>query len=164
MLAIPISLVGAFFIMFGADFSINVLTMLALVLAVGLVVDDAIIVSENIYVKIESGMDPKEAGAAGANELFFAVVSTTVTLVAVFFPIVFIQGMTGKLFLEFSIVISGAVIISSFVALSFVPMLSTKLLKKRIKKNKFYSLTEPFFKGLTDGYTKLLTYFLAHRI
>jgi multidrug efflux pump len=150
--------------MYVADFSINVLTMLAIVLAVSLVVDDAIIVSENIYVKIEDGMAPKAAGIAGANEIFFAVISTTITLVAVFFPIIFIQGMTGKLFLEFSIVMSGAVVISSFVALSFVPMLSTKLLKKREKKNPFYSLTEPFFKGLTDGYTKALTYLLEHRI
>ena len=150
--------------MYVADFSINVLTMLAIVLAVSLVVDDAIIVSENIYVKIEDGMEPKKAGIEGSNEIFFAVISTTVTLVAVFFPIIFIQGMTGKLFLEFSIVMSGAVIISSFVALSFVPMLSTKLLKKRQEKNKFYAITEPFFKGLTNGYSKLLSYLLIHRI
>src|SRR5690554_3125073 len=112
--------------------------MLAVVLAVGLVVDDAIVVSENIFQKIEDGMNPEEAGIEGSKEIFFAVVSTTITLVAIFFPIVFLEGMTGRLFREFSIVISGAVIISSFIALSFVPMLSTKLLKSDRKKSKFY--------------------------
>ena len=163
VVVIPISLVGAFFIMYLADFSINVLSMLAVVLAIGLVVDDAIVVTENIYVKIESGMEPKQAGLEGSKEIFFAIVSTTITLIAVFFPIVFMEGMTGKLFVEFSIVISGAVLISSFVALGFSPMLATKVLKKRETKNRFYRLTEPFFLFLNKTYSKGLTFFLDHK-
>ena len=147
-IVIPVSLIGAFFVMYLADFSINVLSMLAVVLAVGLVVDDAIVMTENIYVRIEKGMPPKEAGIEGAKEIFFAVISTTITLVAVFFPIVFMEGMTGRLFREFSIVISGSVIISSFAALTFTPMLATKLLVKREKQNWFYLKTEPFFEGM----------------
>ena len=123
-IVIPVSLIGAFFVMYLAGFSINVLSMLAIVLAVGLVVDDAIVMTENIYVRIERGMPPKEAGIEGAKEIFFAVISTTITLVAVFFPIVFMDGMTGRLFREFSIVVSGSVIISSFAALTFTPMLA----------------------------------------
>ena len=145
-IVIPVSLIGAFFVMYLAGFSINVLSMLAVVLAVGLVVDDAIVMTENIYVRIERGMPPKEAGIEGAKEIFFAVISTTITLVAVFFPIVFMDGMTGRLFREFSIVVSGSVIISSFAALTFTPMLATKLLVKQEKKNWFYMKTEPFFR------------------
>lgn len=155
-IVIPISLIGAFFIMYLAGFSINVLSMLAIVLAVGLVVDDAIVMTENIYVRIERGMSPKEAGIKGSKEIFFAVISTTITLVAVFFPIVFMEGMTGKLFREFSIVVSGCVIISSFAALTFTPMLATKLLVKREKKNWFYNKTEPFFEGLNHMYARSL--------
>ncbi len=161
---IPISLIGSFFIMYVAGFSINVLSMLAIVLAVGLVVDDAIVVTENIYLKIEGGMSPREAGIEGSKEIFFAVISTTITLVAVFFPIVFLEGMTGRLFREFSIVISGAVIISSFVALTFTPMLATKLLKRNDKPNWFYRKTEPFFEGMNNVYTKGLKYFLGHKM
>ena len=155
-IVIPVSLIGAFFIMYLAGFSINVLSMLAVVLAVGLVVDDAIVMTENIYVRIERGMNPKEAGIEGAKEIFFAVISTTVTLVAVFFPIVFMEGQTGRLFREFSIVVSGSVIISSFAALTFTPMLATKLLVKSEKKNKFYRMTEPFFEGLNRIYSRSL--------
>ncbi|GHT32885.1 acriflavin resistance protein [Bacteroidia bacterium] len=162
-LVIPVSLIGAFFIMYLAGFSINVLSMLAVVLAVGLVVDDAIVVTENIYLKIEHGMSPREAGIEGSKEIFFAVVSTTITLVAVFFPIVFLEGMTGRLFREFSIVVSGSVIISAFAALTFTPMLATKLLKKREKHNWFYRKTEPLFFGLNNIYNRSLTYFLAHK-
>ena len=126
-IVIPVSLIGAFFVMYLAGFSINVLSMLAIVLSVGLVVDDAIVMTENIYIRIEKGMSPKEAGIEGAKEIFFAVISTTITLVAVFFPIVFMDGMTGRLFREFSIVISGSVIISSFAALTFTPMLAPPL-------------------------------------
>ncbi len=151
-IVIPVSLIGAFFIMYLAGFSINVLSMLAVVLAVGPVVDDAIVMTENIYVRIERGMAPKEAGIEGAKEIFFAVISTTITLVAVFFPIVFMEGQTGRLFREFSIVVSGSVIISSFAALTFTPMLATKLLVKKEKKNKFYLMTEPFFEGLNKWY------------
>ena len=130
-LVIPVSLIGSFFIMYVLGFSINVLSMLAVVLAVGLVVDDAIVMTENIYIRIERGMNPMEAGIEGSKEIFFAVISTTITLLAVFFPIVFMEGMTGRLFREFSFVVSGAVIISSFSALTFTPMLATKILKKR---------------------------------
>ena len=160
---IPASLIGAFFVMFLAGFSINVLSMLAVVLAVGLVVDDAIIMTENIYIRIEKGMSPLEAGIEGSKEIFFAVISTTITLVAVFFPIVFMQGMTGRLFREFSIVVSGAVIISSFVALTFTPMLSTKLLKKREKQNWLYRKTEPFFEWLNSWYSNALSVVLKYR-
>jgi len=163
-IAIPISLIGVFFIMYLAGFSINVLSMLAIVLAVGLVVDDAIVVSENIYQKIEKGMNPREAAIEGSKEIFFAVVSTTITLVAVFIPIVFLEGMTGRLFREFSIVVSGAVIISSFVALTFTPMLASKLLVKREKQNWFMRKTEPFFEKLNSTYEKWLIYFIAHRM
>ncbi|NDV78290.1 efflux RND transporter permease subunit [Dysgonomonas sp. 511] len=160
---IPVSLVGAFFVMYVAGFSINVLSMLAVVLSVGLVVDDAIVVTENIYLKIENGMSPREAGIEGSKEIFFAVVSTTITLVAVFFPIVFLEGMTGRLFREFSIVIAGAVVISSFVALTFTPMLSTKLLKRRDNPGWLYRKTEPFFEGMTFSYQKGLEKFLKAR-
>ena len=137
--------------------------MLAVVLAVGLVVDDAIVMTENIYVRIERGMPPKEAGIEGAKEIFFAVISTTITLVAVFFPIVFMDGMTGRLFREFSIVVSGSVIISSFAALTFTPMLATKLLVKQEKKNWFYIKTEPFFEGMNRIYSRSLEIFLHKR-
>ncbi len=160
---IPVSLVGAFFVMYIAGFSINVLTLLAIVLAVGLVVDDAIVVAENIYVKIENGMDPIEAGMEGSREIFFAVIATTITLVAVFFPIVFLQGITGRLFREFSIVIAGAVVISSFVALTFTPMLATKLLKRKAKRNLFYSFTEPFFEGMNHYYRVSLEWVIRNR-
>ena len=162
-IVIPVSLIGSFFVMYLAGFSINVLSMLAIVLAVGLVVDDAIVMTENIYVRIERGMKPKEAGIEGAKEIFFAVISTTITLVAVFFPIVFMEGTTGRLFREFSIVVSGAVIISSFAALTFTPMLATKLLVKRERQSWFYSKTEPFFNGMNRIYSRSLAAFLNRR-
>lgn len=163
-LAIPVSLIGAFFIMYIAGFTINILTLLAVVLAIGLVVDDAIVVMENIYTKIEKGMDPKEAGIKGTAEIFFAVIATTVTLVAVFFPIVFLQGITGRLFREFSIVIAGAVIISSFVALTLTPMLSSRILQKRTgQHNRLYTATEPFFVWLVRTYKNALSSFLRRR-
>lgn len=161
-IAIPVSLVGSFFIMYAAGFTINILTLLALVLAIGLVVDDAIVVMENIYTKIEKGMSPYEAGVKGSAEIFFAVIATTITLVAVFFPIVFLQGVTGRLFREFSIVIAGAVVISSFVALTLTPMLSSRILSKRGNKhNRFYEATEPFFNWLTLAYKNTLERFLS---
>ena len=162
-MVIPVSLVGSFFVMYLSGFSINVLSMLAIVLAVGLVVDDAIVMTENIYVRIERGMRPREAGIEGSREIFFAVISTTITLVAVFFPIVFMEGTTGRLFREFSIVESGAVIISSFAALTFTPMLSTKILVKREKRNRFYLATEPFFEGMNRLYAKALNRFMHRR-
>ncbi|KAA6339410.1 Efflux pump membrane transporter [termite gut metagenome] len=163
-IVIPVSLIGAFFVMYVAGFSINVLSMLAIVLAVGLVVDDAIVMTENIYIRVEKGMAPKEAGIEGAKEIFFAIVSTTITLVAVFFPIVFMEGMTGRLFREFSIVLSGSVIISAFSALTFTPMLASKLLVKREKQNWFYRKTEPFFNGMNRGYSRGLAFFLRRRV
>ena len=160
---IPVSLIGSFFVMYLAGFSINVLSMLAIVLAVGLVVDDAIVMTENIYIRIERGMNPKEAGIEGAKEIFFAVISTSITLVAVFFPIVFMQGTTGRLFREFSIVISGAVIISTIAALMFTPMLATKILKKKEKQSYFYRKTEPIFVGLNHIYERSLAFVLRKR-
>ncbi len=162
-IVIPVSLIGAFFVMYIAGFSINVLTMLAVVLSVGLVVDDAIVMTENIYVRIEKGMKPFKAGIEGAKEIFFAVVSTTVTLVAVFLPIVFMEGTSGRLFREFSFVVAGSVIISSFAALTFTPMLATKILKRRKEQKWLYRKTEPFFAGLNTVYERSLSMFLKRR-
>lgn len=163
VLVIPVSLIGSFFIMYAAGFSINVLTLLAVVLAIGLVVDDAIVMMENIYTKIEQGMTPVQAGLEGSKEIFFAIIATTITLVAVFFPIVFLEGQTGRLFREFSIVIAGAVLISSFVALSFTPMLSTKILKQRKSRGRFYQNTEGFFVAMNNAYKNSLDSFLRKR-
>ena len=162
-IVIPVSLIGAFFVMYVAGFSINVLTMLAVVLSVGLVVDDAIVMTENIYIRIEQGMNPFKAGIEGSKEIFFAVISTTVTLVAVFLPIVFMEGTSGRLFREFSFVVAGSVIISSFAALTFTPMLATKLLKRRKEQKWFYRKTEPFFEGLNNIYSKSLDAFMKVR-
>ena len=162
-IVIPVSLIGAFFVMYIAGFSINVLTMLAVVLSVGLVVDDAIVMTENIYIRIEQGMRPFKAGIEGSKEIFFAVISTTVTLVAVFLPIVFMEGTSGRLFREFSFVVAGSVIISSFAALTFTPMLATKILKRRKEQKWFYRKTEPFFVGLNNIYEKSLDAFLRRR-
>jgi multidrug efflux pump len=163
VIAIPISLIGAFFIMYVSGFSINVLTLLGIVLAIGLVVDDAIVVLENIYTKIEDGMEPMKAGIDGTKEIFFAVLSTTIALAAVFLPVIFLQGLTGRLFREFGFVIAGSVIISSFVALSLTPMLSTRLLKRRETHNYFYNITEPFFLRLNAGYKSTLNAFMRYR-
>jgi multidrug efflux pump len=163
ILVIPVSLVGSFFIMYIAGYTINVLTLLAIVLSIGLVVDDAIVMMENIYVKIEQGMSPYEAGIKGANEIFFAIIATTITLIAVFFPIVFLEGMTGRLFREFSIVIAGAVAISSFVALTLTPMLSTKILKTRHKRSKAYNWSEKFFIRLNQAYQNSLDSILKRK-
>ncbi len=163
ILVIPVSLVGSFFIMYLAGYSINVLTLLAIVLSIGLVVDDAIVMMENIYVKIEQGMTPLEAGIKGSNEIFFAIIATTITLIAVFFPIVFLEGMTGRLFREFSIVIAGAVAISSFVALTLTPMLATKILKTRHKRSKAYNFTEKFFVWLNSVYQNSLESILKRK-
>ncbi len=163
ILAIPISLIGTFFIMYLFNFTINVLTLLGIVLAIGLVVDDAIVVLENIYTKIEQGMDPKEAGYQGSKEIFFAVISTTIALAAVFLPIIFLEGLTGRLFREFGVVIAGSVIISAFVALTLTPMLSTRLLKSHEKHSNFYNRTEPFFVRMNAAYRNSLAGFLNKR-
>jgi multidrug efflux pump len=163
VIAIPISLIGTFFIMFIADFSINVLTLLGIVLAIGMVVDDAIVVLENIFKKIETGMEPFEAGRRGSSEIFFAVISTTVALAAVFLPVIFLSGLTGRLFREFGIVVAGSVIISAFVALTLTPMLSTRILKKREGHSWFYNKTEPFFIKINETYKNHLEWFMRHR-
>ncbi len=163
VLAIPISLLGSFFIMYLAGFSINILTLLAIVLATGLVVDDAIVVLENIYAKIEMGLDPVEAGHRGAKEIFFAVVSTTLSLAAVFLPILFLAGTTGRLFREFGVVLAGSVIISSFVSLSLTPMICTRILKGGAKHGAFYNKTEAFFDAMADTYRGALEGFMRVR-
>lgn len=163
VLAIPVSILSAFSIMYLAGFSINVLTLLGLVLAIGLVVDDAIVVLENIYKKIEEGMNPIQAAFKGSKEIYFAVISTTITLAAVFMPIIFMGGISGQLFKEFAIVVSGSVMVSAFVALTLTPMLSAYLLKKKGKPNWLYRVTEPFFIRMNNGYANLLTAFMKHR-
>ncbi|MEX0823460.1 MAG: efflux RND transporter permease subunit, partial [Balneolaceae bacterium] len=163
VIVIPIALIGSFFIMYIAGFSINVLTMLAIVLAIGLVVDDAIVVLENIYAKMEQGLPVIEAGILGSKEIFFAVVATSLALVSVFLPILFLGGTTGRLFREFGVVIAGAVIISSFVALTLTPMLATKILTKGAEKNWFYTVTEPFFVWLNRIYKSSLVSFMRVR-
>jgi multidrug efflux pump len=163
ILVIPVSLVGTFFIMYLAGYSINVLTLLAIVLAIGIVVDDAIVVMENIYVKVENGLPPVEAGLAGSKEIYFAIIATTITLISVFFPIVFLSGITGRLFREFAIVMAGAVGISAFLALSLTPMVSTKLLRRETRHSWFFRHTEKFFNGLNNWYRKALTSFLKVR-
>ena len=162
-LVIPVSLIGAFGLMWAAGFSINVLTLLALVLAIGLVVDDAIVVLENIYSKIEAGQPPLQAGIGGTREIFFAVIATTLALVAVLMPLLFMGGLTGRLFREFGAVLAGAVAISSFVALSLTPMLSSRLLKRRRVQPWLYRKTERFFRTLAHGYRGGLESFLARR-
>lgn len=163
VVAIPISLVSAFFIMYVAGFSINLLTLLGIVLATGLVVDDAIVVLENIYHKIEKGMDPVRAGHEGSKEIFFAIISTTITLAAVFLPVIFLQGLTGRLFREFGIVVAGSVIVSAFVSLTLTPMMSSKLLKKKKRTGKFYETTEAFFENMTSSYNRALKRFMRNR-
>jgi multidrug efflux pump len=162
-ITIPISLIGSFFIMYLMDFSINVLTLLGIVLSVGLVVDDAIVVLENIYTRIEKGEKPKEAAEKGTEEIFFAVIATTVALAAVFLPVIFLTGTTGRLFREFGIVVAGSVIISSFVALTMTSMLSSRLLKKRDKHSWFYEKTEPFYVWLNEKYNNALAAFMKVR-
>ncbi|MFC3416734.1 efflux RND transporter permease subunit [Algoriphagus hitonicola] len=163
VLTIPISLIGVFFIMYLMDFSINVLTLLGIVLSIGLVVDDAIVVLENIYARIEKGEKPLEAAQKGSEEIFFAVIATTVALAAVFLPVIFLTGTTGRLFREFGIVVAGSVIISSFVALTMTPMLSAKFLKRREKHNWFYEKSEPVFVWLNDKYDEVLSRFMKIR-
>lgn len=163
VIVIPISLIGAFFIMYVAGFTINVLTLLGVVLAIGLVVDDAIVVLENVYTKIESGYSPIEAGIQGSAEIFFAIIATTVALAAVFMPVIFLEGITGRLFREFGIVLAGSVIISSFVALTLTPMLSTRILRKRERHGWLYRKTDPFFVRLSEAYRNSLNAFMRNR-
>jgi multidrug efflux pump len=163
LVAIPVSIISAFFIMYIGNFSINVLTLLGLVLAIGLVVDDAIVVLENIYSKVEQGMSPIEAARKGSNEIYFAVISTTITLAAVFLPILFLGGITGDYLKNFAIVVSGSVLISAFVALTLSPMMSAYLLKQNASHGWLYRKTEPWFVSLNNGYEKTLKAFFRYR-
>lgn len=163
LIDIPVSLISTFFIMYLFGYSINILTMLAVILATGLVVDDGIVVTENIYKKIESGMDKLKAAKEGTKEIFFAVVSTSLTLSVVFLPIVFLQGFTGRLFREFGIVVAGAVLVSAFVSLSLTPVLNVLLSKKKHTESKFYTMTEPFFKKMEQLYNSSLWFFANNR-
>ena len=163
LIDIPVSLIGAFFIMYLSGFTINVLTLLAIVLATGLVVDDGIVVTENIYKKMEKGMDKWQAAKEGSKEIYFAVISTSITLAVVFLPIIFLQGFVGRLFREFGIVVAGAVIISAFVSLTLTPVLNVKLTRKVHKNSRFYEATEPFFRGMENGYKSLLMRFMKVR-
>jgi len=164
MVAIPISLIGAFFIMYIAGFSINLLSLLGIVLATGLVVDDAIVVLENIYAKIEQGMDPYKAGHKGSHEIYFAIISTTITLVAVFMPILFLQGITGRLFREFGMVVAGSVLISAVVSLTLTPMMCSRMLKGTHKREGH--ILGPIGRGidiLSERYGRSLDKFIQRR-
>ncbi len=163
LIDIPVSLIASFFIMYLCDFSINVLTMLGIVLATGLVVDDGIVVTENIYKKLEGGMNKYRAAKEGSREIFFAVISTSITLAVVFLPIVFLQGFVGRLFREFGIVVAGAVLISAFVSLTLTPVLSVKLTRSNHKHSRFYNFTEPFFTGMETNYRNFLARFMKVR-
>lgn len=163
LIDIPVSLIGAFFIMYLMGFSINVLTLLAIVLATGLVVDDGIVVTENIFKKVEKGMSPIEAAFAGSKEIFFVVLSTSITLAAVFLPVIFLQGFVGRLFREFGVVIAGAVLISAFVSLSLTPMLNARLIRKKQKHSRFYERTEPYFEKMNVFYEDMLARFMKRR-
>ena len=163
VMVIPVAIVGAFAVMAAAGFTINVLTLLALVLAMGIVVDDAIVVIENVYAKIEEGMAPRAAAIVGTREVFFAIVATTLSLVVVFVPILFMGGVTGELFTEFGVVMAGAVLLSSFAALTFAPMLCSKLLEKRDKKPLVQRITDSFFDRLSRLYAGELAAFLKIR-
>ncbi|WP_374328112.1 efflux RND transporter permease subunit [Azonexus sp.] len=163
LVTIPVSLVGAFAIMFTLGFSINTLTLLALVLAIGLVVDDAIVVLENIFRHIEEGMPRREAAFKGAKEIGFAVVAMTLTLAAVYAPVAFMTGRTGKLFIEFALTLAGAVLVSGFVALTLSPMMCSVLLKHEEKHSKGFVLVENFLNGLNAGYRRVLSAALRQR-
>lgn len=164
LIDIPVALIGAFFIMYLFGFTINVLTLLAIVLATGLVVDDGIVVTENIYKKMEQGMNKWQAAKEGSKEIYFAVIATSITLACVFLPIIFLEGFVGRLFREFGIVVAGAVLISAFVSLTLTPVLNVKVSKKDIHKHSwFYNKTEPFFRGMENGYKRSLTAFMKVR-
>jgi multidrug efflux pump len=164
LIDIPVSLIGAFFIMYLADFSINVLTLLSLVLATGLVVDDGIVVTENIFKKMEQGMDRFTAAREGSKEIYFAVIATSLTLAIVFLPIIFLQGFVGRLFREFGIVVAGAVIISAFVSLTLTPVLNIYLTRKGGHRHSwFYRVSEPFYAGMEKGYRSMLSGFMRMR-
>lgn len=163
LIDIPVALIGAFFIMYISGFTINVLSLLGIVLATGLVVDDGIVVTENIFKKMEQGMDKHRAAKEGSKEIYFAVISTSITLAVIFLPIIFLQGFVGRLFREFGIVVAGAVLISALVSLTLTPVLNVKLTRNVHKHGWFYRVTEPFFVGLENGYFRSLKAFLRVR-
>ena len=163
LIDIPVSLIATFFIMYIAGFTINVLSLLAIVLATGLVVDDGIVVTENIFKKIEQGMDKYRAAREGSEEIFFAVIATSITLAVVFLPIIFLQGFVGSLFREFGIVVAGAVLISAFVSLTLTPVLNVLLQRDTHKRSWFYEKTEPFYQSLDNGYREVLSAFMKRR-
>ncbi len=163
LIDIPISLISTFFIMYIAGFTINVLTLLGIVLATGLVVDDGIVVTENIFRKLESGLPIRKAALEGSKEIFFAVLSTSITLAVVFLPVIFLEGFIGRLFREFGVTLACAVLISAFVSLTITPVLNVYLTGKKAGHGKFYERTEPFFKGMENGYKRLLESFMKVR-
>jgi multidrug efflux pump len=164
LIDIPVSLIGAFFIMYLMGFTINVLSLLAIVLATGLVVDDGIVVTENIYKKMEKGMNKWQAAVEGSKEIYFAVIATSITLAVVFLPIIFLQGFVGRLFREFGIVVAGAVLISAFVSLTLTPVLNVKLAKRNVHNHSwFYNKTEPFFRWMENAYQATLKRFMHVR-
>lgn len=164
LIDIPVSLIGAFFIMYMMGYTINVLSLLAIVLATGLVVDDGIVVTENIYKKMEQGMGKWQAALEGSKEIYFAVIATSITIAVVFLPIMFLEGFVGSLFREFAVVVAGAVLISAFVSLTLTPVLNVKMSKKNPHKHSwFYNKTEPFFRAMENGYRKSLEAFMKVR-
>jgi hydrophobe/amphiphile efflux-1 (HAE1) family protein len=163
LIDIPVSLIAAFFIMYLSGFTINILTLLAIVLATGLVVDDGIVVTENIYKKIERGMEKHRAAKEGSEEIYFAVIATSITLAVVFLPILFLQGFTGRLFREFGVVVAGAVLVSAFVSLTLTPVLNVYLTRKAHKPSKFYVRTEPFFQKMERSYKQALVWIMRRQ-
>jgi multidrug efflux pump len=164
LIDIPVSLIGAFFIMYLMGFTINILSLLAIVLATGLVVDDGIVVTENIYKKMEKGMNKWQAAVEGSKEIYFAVIATSITLAVVFLPVIFMEGFTGRLFREFGIVVAGAVLISAFVSLTLTPVLNVKLSRKDVHKHSWlYNKTEPFFQWMENSYQSALKRFMKVR-
>ncbi len=163
VIAIPVSIVSAFFVMYATGFTINVLTLVGIVLAIGLVCDDAIVVLENVYTKVEAGMAPLEAALSGSREIYFAVISTTIALAVVFVPVIFMQGLTGRLFREFGAVVVGSVLVSAFVALTLSPMMCRFMLRRHATHGGLHAATEPFFAALAEGYGRTLGRFVAVR-
>jgi hydrophobe/amphiphile efflux-1 (HAE1) family protein len=163
LIDIPVSLIGTFFVMYIFNFSVNVLTLLGIVLATGLVVDDGIVVTENIFKRIEKGMDKWQAAFEGTREILFAVISTSLTLAIVFIPVIFLEGFTGRLFREFGIVVASAVLISALVSLTLTPVLNVKLGGTAGHHSRFYTATEPFFVGMERNYRRALSYFIKNK-
>ena len=163
LIDIPISLIATFFVMYLAGYSINILSLLGIILATGLVVDDGIVVTENIFRKFENGMHIRKAALEGSIEIFFAVISTSLTLAIVFLPVLFLQGFVGSLFREFAVVVASAVLISAFVSLTITPVLNVYLNRPKSQHGWLYRKTEPFFTGMENGYKKTLQQFIKRR-